>query len=156
MTYEITKHYVRSDWLTENTTTTNDVFQFAKIEYHSETFQRYFSYKNEFHTFHSERYRLATSDPVKALQTLAYHWQNNPRLHIVQEITKTLATLHNLPKSMHNIQFKPYLENKKSNLCLMNLPFTSAVKNCTQWNKSWEERLACHAVPVAFHSKKGE
>ena len=27
----------------ENTTTTNAVFQFAKIEYHSETFQRYFS-----------------------------------------------------------------------------------------------------------------
>jgi len=33
---------------------------------------------------------------------------------------------------MHNIQFKPYLENKKSNRYLMNLPFTSAVKNRTQ------------------------
>ena len=38
----------------------------------------------------------------------------------------------------------------------MNLSFTFAVKNRTQRNKFWEERQACHAVPVPFHYKKGE
>ena len=33
--------------------------------------------KNEFHSFHSERYRFATSAPVKAVEIFAHgHWQN--------------------------------------------------------------------------------
>ena len=80
--------------------------------------------------------RFATADPVKALETPADHRQNNQRLHIVQGITKTRTTLHNLPKSVHKIQLKPNLAVKKSDLWLMNLPFTSAVKNRTQRNKS--------------------
>ena len=90
----------------------------------------------ESHTFHSERYRFATSDPVKALETNADQRQNNQRLHIVQGITKNRMTLYNLQKSIHKIHLKPNLDNKKSDLWLMNLPFTSAVKNRTQRNKS--------------------
>ena len=48
----------------------------------------------------------------KALENPADHRQNNQRFHIVQEITKNLKTLHNLPKSIHKIQLKPYLDNK--------------------------------------------
>ena len=82
-------------------------------------FQLYFSLKkptekNELFTFHSERYRFATSDPVNALETPADHRQNNQRLHIVQGITKNRTTLHNLPKSIHKVQLKPNLDNKKS------------------------------------------
>ena len=80
--------------------------------------------------------RFATSDPVKALETPADHRQNNQRLHIAQGITKNRTTLHNLPKSVHKIQLKPNLDIKKSDLRLMNLPFTSAVKSRTQRNKS--------------------
>ena len=80
----------------------------------------------------------------------------NQRLHIVQGITKNRTATHNLPKSIHKIQLKLNPDNKKSDLRLMNLPFTSAVKNCTQQNKFWEERQTCHAVPVLFHYKKGE
>ena len=107
MAYEITELCMRREWFTENTRTTNAIFQFAKIENHSVIFQLYFSWKtygkNEFHTFHSERYRFATSDPVKALETPADPRQNNHRLHIVQRITKNRTTLHNLPKSIHKI-----------------------------------------------------
>ena len=121
MAYGITELCMRRDWFTEKTTT-NAIFQFAKIENHSVIFQLYFSWKtyskNEFHTFHSERYRFATSDPVKALETPADHRQNNHRLHIVQGITKNRTTLHNLPKSTHKIQLKN-LDNKKSDLWLI-------------------------------------
>ena len=160
MAYGITELCMRRDWFTENTRTTNAIFQFAKIENHSVIFQLYFSWKtyskNKFFTFHSERYRFATSDPVKALETPADHQQNNHRLHIARGKTKNQTTLHNLPKSIHKMQLKPNLNNKKSDLGLKNLPFTSAVKNRTQRNKSWEERQTCHAVPVPFHYKKGE
>ena len=80
--------------------------------------------------------RFATSDPVKALETPADHRQNNQRLHFAQGITKNRTTLHNLPKSVHKIQLKPNLDIKKSDLRLINLPFTSAVKNRTKRNKT--------------------
>ena len=80
--------------------------------------------------------RFATLDPVKALETPADHRQSNQRLHIVQGITKNRTTLHNLPKSVYKIQLKPNLDIKKSDPRLMNLPFTSAVKNRTQRNES--------------------
>ena len=127
MAYGITRLCMRRDWFTENTRTTNAIFQFAKIENHSVMFQLHLvrkTYsKNKFHNFHSERYRFATSDPVKALETPADHRQINQRLHIVQGITKNRTTLHNLPKSIHKIQLKPNLDNKKSD----HLPFTSVV-----------------------------
>ena len=41
--YGITKLCMRRDWFTENTSTTNAIFQFAKIENHSVIFQLYFS-----------------------------------------------------------------------------------------------------------------
>ena len=41
-----------------------------------------------------------------------------------------------MPKSIHKIPLKPYLENKKSDLWLTNLPFASAVKNTTQTQSS--------------------
>ena len=62
----------------------------------------------------------------------------------------------NNKKSNGATQFAKINAWKKSDLRLMNLPFTSAVKNCTQQNKFWEERQTCHAVPVLFHYKKGE
>ena len=62
--------------------------------------------------------------------------ENNRRLHIVQKITKNLTTLNNLPNSIHKLQIKPYRENEKSDIRLMNLPFTSAVKNTTQTQSS--------------------
>ena len=72
--------------------------------------------------------------------------KNNRRLHIVQKITKNLTTLHNLPNLIHKLQIKPYRENIKSNLWLMNLPFTSAVKNTTQTQSStnWNLTLNRH------------
>ena len=100
--------------------------------------------------FTGTRYRFATSDPVKALETLADHWQNNQRLHIVQEITKNVTTLHNLPKSIHKIPLMPYLENKKSDPRLINLPFAWAVKNTTQTQSSTNWNLTLKSPKSIF------
>ena len=138
--------------------------------------------RNEFHTFHSERYRFATSDPVKALETTADHRQNNQRLHIVQGKTKNRTTLHNLPKSIHKIQLKPNLDDKNTNFGLwiyLSLLLLKTVHNEINlekkaqprsqglftglgaglnrpWERGWRKAHKCHTVPVPFHYKKGE
>ena len=64
MAYEITKLYMNSDGITENTRTITAVFQFANIEHHSRRFSSILvkksAEKNEFHIFPSERYQFAT------------------------------------------------------------------------------------------------
>ena len=76
--------------------------------------------------------------------------ENNRRLHIVQKIRKNLTTLHNLPNSIHKLQIKSYRENKKSDLWLMNLPFTLTVKNTTQTQSSTNWNLTLNPQIHSF------
>ena len=119
-------------------------FHFAKIENHSVIFQLYFSLKNlkrkwipylslraiSFCNFRSSQ-SLGDScrSPTKQSK-VARCTGNNKKSNDATQFAKTV----------HKIQLKPNLDNKKSDLRFMNLPFTSAVKNRIQRNKSWARR----------------
>ena len=81
--YGITKDYVRRDWFTENTRTTNAaVFQFAKIEYRSETFQRYLVKKP---TAKMNSIAFTQNDIVLQLQLQSKPWKC---LHTITDKTQ--------------------------------------------------------------------
>lgn len=84
MAYEITKLYLNSDGITKNTRTITTVFQFANVEHHSTTFQRYFS---------ETIYRKMNSIPfprndinlplIRSSQGLTNHRQNNQITYLI-------------------------------------------------------------------------
>ena len=92
-----TKLYMRSDGITENTKTITVVFQFAKTEHYSTTFQRHFS--EEIFT-KTNSIPLPRNDINFQLQiTSRPHKRTTDGIFLDKLIAKNQITLHNLPNS---------------------------------------------------------